>query len=157
MGVDAASWRHAVERDAAWSLGAADGLRVLRAGVAEGTLAGGCLVDLGGGAGDAVCDAAGDADAPRVLFLEDIGTKPYQWDRMLLHLRYAGMLEHVSGIVFGDMRQCVAPEEERAAGGGDSACAAGFCGADCDWAAVGACGCAERYGAAGSAGAAGFE
>jgi muramoyltetrapeptide carboxypeptidase len=24
------------------------------------------------------------------------------------------MLEHVSGIVFGDMRQCVAPEEEAA-------------------------------------------
>jgi muramoyltetrapeptide carboxypeptidase len=50
-------------------------------------------------------------DAPRVLFLEDIGTKPYQWDRMLLHLRYAGMLEHVSGLVFGDMQQCVGPEE----------------------------------------------
>jgi muramoyltetrapeptide carboxypeptidase len=50
-------------------------------------------------------------DAPRVLFLEDIGTKPYQWDRMLLHLRYAGMLEHVSGIVLGDMRQCVGQEE----------------------------------------------
>ena len=46
------------------------------------------------------------------LFLEDIGTKPYQWDRMLLHLRYAGMLENVSGIVFGDMKQCVTPEEE---------------------------------------------
>jgi len=30
---------------------------------------------------------------------------------MLLHLRYAGLLEHVSGIVFGDMRQCVAKEE----------------------------------------------
>ena len=31
---------------------------------------------------------------------------------MLLHLRYAGMLEHVSGIVFGDMKQCVGPEDE---------------------------------------------
>jgi muramoyltetrapeptide carboxypeptidase len=52
------------------------------------------------------------ADAPRVLYLEDIGTKPYQWDRMLLHLRYAGMLEGVTGIVFGDMRQCVAAEQD---------------------------------------------
>jgi muramoyltetrapeptide carboxypeptidase len=52
------------------------------------------------------------AEAPRILFLEDIGTKPYQWDRMLLHLRYAGMLEHVTGVVFGDMQQCVAPEEQ---------------------------------------------
>jgi muramoyltetrapeptide carboxypeptidase len=47
-----------------------------------------------------------------VLFLEDIGTKPYQWDRMLLHLRYSGRLEEVRGIVFGDMAQCV-PEEEQ--------------------------------------------
>jgi muramoyltetrapeptide carboxypeptidase len=31
---------------------------------------------------------------------------------MLLHLRYAGLLDHVSGIVFGDMKQCVAPEDE---------------------------------------------
>jgi muramoyltetrapeptide carboxypeptidase len=30
-----------------------------------------------------------------VLFLEDIGTKPYQWDRMLQHLRFAGLMEHV--------------------------------------------------------------
>ena len=51
------------------------------------------------------------AQEPRILFLEDIGTKPYQWDRMLRHLRYAGLLEHVSGIVFGEMRQCVAAEE----------------------------------------------
>ncbi len=46
-----------------------------------------------------------------ILFLEDIGTKPYQWDRMLLHLRYSGRLETVSGIVFGDMGQCVAAAE----------------------------------------------
>ena len=31
---------------------------------------------------------------------------------MLLHLRYSGLLERVTGIVFGDMRQCVSPEEE---------------------------------------------
>jgi muramoyltetrapeptide carboxypeptidase len=51
------------------------------------------------------------AEEPRILFLEDVGTKPYQWDRMLLHLRYAGMMEHVTGIVLGDMQKCVAPEE----------------------------------------------
>ena len=31
---------------------------------------------------------------------------------MLLHLRYAGLLENVTGIVFGDMRQCVAEREQ---------------------------------------------
>jgi muramoyltetrapeptide carboxypeptidase len=47
-----------------------------------------------------------------VLFLEDIGTKPYQWDRILLHLRYSGRLEGAKGIVFGNMDQSVAAEEQ---------------------------------------------
>ncbi len=111
-GVDAASWSHALGGDAGWSLGAADGLRVLRAGTAEGTLAGGCISIFAEALGTPYAMLPTTADAPRVLFLEDIGTKPYQWDRLLLHLRYAGMLEHVSGIVFGDMKQCVEPENE---------------------------------------------
>jgi muramoyltetrapeptide carboxypeptidase len=108
-GVDFASWQHSLQGDGEWSLGVADGLRVLRPGVAEGVLDGGCI--------SIFTEALGTPFAPRidrdsVLFLEDIGTKPYQWDRMLLHLRYSGLLERVRGIVFGDMRQCVPPEEE---------------------------------------------
>ena len=104
---------HALGGDPAGALAASDGLRCCVAGVAEGSAGGRMPFDSCGGAGHAICAAAGEADEPRVLFLEDIGTKPYQWDRMLLHLRYAGMLERVSGIVFGDMRQCVAAEEKR--------------------------------------------
>jgi len=111
-GVDAASWQHTFSGDAEWSLGASDGLRVLRPGVAEGAIDGGCLSIYVESLGTPYAAQAASAGAPRILFLEDIGTKPYQWDRRLLHLRYAGMLEHVSGIVFGDMRQCVAPEED---------------------------------------------
>ena len=108
-GVDLASWRHSLEGGSPWSLGRADGLRVLRPGRAEGVLAGGCL--------SLVAEALGTPYASRldhgsILFLEDVGTKPYQWDRMLLHLRYSGLLQQVSGIVLGDMRQCVPPEEE---------------------------------------------
>ena len=106
-GIDMASWTHSLGGDAAWSLGAADGLRVLRAGVAEGPLQGGCLSIL--------AESLGTPYAPRIadsiLFLEDIGTKAYQWDRMLLHLRYAGVLEGVRGIVFGNMHQCAAAAE----------------------------------------------
>lgn len=107
-GVDLASWRNCFEGAGSWTLGAAEGLRVLRSGSAEGLLAGGCI--------SIIAEALGTPYVPRIaedsiLFLEDIGTKPYQWDRMLLHLRYAGLLERVRGIVFGDMRQCVAPEE----------------------------------------------
>jgi muramoyltetrapeptide carboxypeptidase len=103
-GIDNASWTHSLGGDAAWSLGADDGLRVLRPGTAEGTLQGGCLSIL--------AESLGTPYAPRIadsiLFLEDIGTKAYQWDRMLLHLRYAGVLESARGIVFGNMRQCAA-------------------------------------------------
>jgi muramoyltetrapeptide carboxypeptidase len=107
-GVDLPSWHHSVEGSAPWSMTAADGLRTLRAGITEGTLHGGCL--------SIFAEALGTPYAPRpiensILFLEDIGTKPYQWDRMLLHLRYAGLLEGVRGIVFGDMLQCVPLEE----------------------------------------------
>jgi muramoyltetrapeptide carboxypeptidase len=107
-GVDLPSWHHSVEGSAHWSLTAADGLRILRPGIAEGTLHGGCL--------SIFAEALGTPYAPQpiensILFLEDIGTKPYQWDRMLLHLRYAGLLEGVRGIVFGDMLQCVPLEE----------------------------------------------
>jgi muramoyltetrapeptide carboxypeptidase len=111
-GFDRASWSHALGGDVGWSLASGDGLRVLCAGVAEGTLAGGCLSIYAESLGTPYAALAASEDAPRILFLEDIGTKPYQWDRMLLHLRYAGHLEHVSGIVFGDMRRCIAPEEE---------------------------------------------
>jgi muramoyltetrapeptide carboxypeptidase len=110
-GFDAASWGHALGGDAGWSVGAGDGLRVLRGGVAEGRIAGGCLSILAEGLGTPYAARPATAGEPRILFLEDVGTKPYQWDRMLLHLRYAGMMEHVTGIVFGDMQQCVQPEE----------------------------------------------
>jgi muramoyltetrapeptide carboxypeptidase len=107
-GVDLASWRHSLEGDSTWSLGVEDGLRILRPGCAEGVLTGGCI--------SIFAEALGTPYAPQIdkasiLFLEDIDTKPYQWDRMLLHLRYAGLLERVTGIVFGDMRQCVADDE----------------------------------------------
>ncbi|RZU42684.1 S66 peptidase family protein [Edaphobacter modestus] len=107
-GVDPASWRNTFEGASGWSLDSEDGLRVLQPGVADGRLLGGCISILAAGLGTPF--------APRltgsVLFLEDIGTKPYQWDRMLLHLRYSGRLEDVRGIVFGDMTQCADLEEQ---------------------------------------------
>ena len=107
-GVDVASWQHSFHGDGHWSLGIAEGLRILRPGLAQGHLNGGCL--------SIFAEALGTPYAPRIerdsiLFLEDIGTKAYQWDRMLLHLRYSGLLEKVKGIVFGNMRQCVPLDE----------------------------------------------
>lgn len=103
-GVDLASWRHSLQGDRSWSLGVREGLRVLRPGIAQGVLNGGCISIFTEGLGTPY---APRIESDTILFLEDIGTKPYQWDRMLLHLRYAGLFEKVTGIVFGDMRQCV--------------------------------------------------
>ena len=75
----ASSSTHATGGDAGWSLTASDGLRVLREGVAEGTLAGGCLSILAEGLGTPYAMLPASAQEPRILFFEDIGTKPYQW------------------------------------------------------------------------------
>ncbi len=107
-GVDLTSWNHTFHGDSGWSLGASDGLRVLCPGVAEGRLRGGCISILAQALGTPYAPEMGES----VLFLEDIGTKPYQWDRILLHLRYSGRLESARGIVCGDMDQCVAAEEQ---------------------------------------------
>jgi muramoyltetrapeptide carboxypeptidase len=99
-GVDESSWRASVEGSGRWSVGAADGMRVLRPGVAEGRLLGGCLSIVEAGLGTPWGLRVAE---PCVLFLEDVGVKPYQWDRMLQHLRFAGVMEQVRGVVFGDM------------------------------------------------------
>jgi muramoyltetrapeptide carboxypeptidase len=107
-GADEVSWNRALSGDEAWSVGSAEGLRVLKPGVAEGVLDGGCLSIFVEALGTEFAPVASEG----ILFLEDIGTKPYQWDRQLLHLKYAGQLERVKGIVLGDMTQCVAAEEQ---------------------------------------------
>jgi muramoyltetrapeptide carboxypeptidase len=107
-GVHRATWQAAVEAKSKWSVGSNDGLRCLRGGEVEGRLIGGCLSIIAEGLGT---PWALRVDEPTVLFLEDIGTKPYQWDRMLQHLRAAGMLKHVRGIILGDMAANVKPDE----------------------------------------------
>jgi len=83
---------------------------VMRRGVAEGQLIGGCL--------SVVVASLGTPWAPnfdgRILFLEDIGEKAYRIDRMLVQLRQAGALERVAGVVFGAIRPVDGSEPERA-------------------------------------------
>ena len=85
-----------------YMLGAAAGLRPLHPGSARGTLYGGCLSIL--------VSLLGTPYEPqtegKLLFLEDVGVKPYQLDRMLWQLRAAGKLEGVPGIIFGEMLNC---------------------------------------------------
>jgi muramoyltetrapeptide carboxypeptidase len=42
----------------------------------------------------------------KLLFLEDVGEKPYRVERMLTHLRMAGKFDGLAGVVFGDFADC---------------------------------------------------
>ncbi len=103
-GVHVPSFRSALAGEL-YGVGAAEGLRVLQPGKAEGTLYGGCLSILVALLGTEWEPQTED----KLLFIEDVGAKPYQVDRMLWQLRHAGKLEGVRGIVFGEMLDCVSP------------------------------------------------
>ncbi len=84
-------------------VGAEEGLRALQPGTTRGILYGGCLsilVSLLGTPWEPQTEG-------KLLFLEDVCTKPYQIDRMLWQLRSAGKFDGVRGIVFGEMLHCV--------------------------------------------------
>ena len=100
-GVDLISFGAALGGQA-YRLGDESGLRVLRSGTARGVLYGGCLSLLAASLGTRF---AAQTEG-KLLFLEDLGEKPYQIDRMLRQLRLAGKFEGVSGIVFGEMLDC---------------------------------------------------
>jgi muramoyltetrapeptide carboxypeptidase len=103
-GVDDASFIAAVGGGLVQA-GPEQGLRVLRPGRAQGIVYGGCLSIL--------TSALGTPYAPhtegKLLFLEDVGAKPYQIDRMLRQMILAGKFEGVQGFIFGEMLDCVSP------------------------------------------------
>ena len=88
-----------------YSVCAPEGLRTLHPGRARGTLYGGCLSIL-----VALLGTPWEPQTEgKLLFLEDVSTKPYQIDRMLWQLQEAGKLDKVRGIIFGEMLDCVSP------------------------------------------------
>jgi len=74
-----------------------DRIVTLQAGVAEGRLYGGNLSLLQVLVGTRYFPDLDDA----ILFLEDVGEDLYRVDRMLAHLRMAGMLQKVKGVMVG--------------------------------------------------------
>lgn len=103
-GVHAESFNAALS-GSAYTVGAGEGLRTLKAGTARGVLYGGCLSILAALVGTPWEPHTEGA----LLFLEDVGTKPYQVDRLLWQLRKAGKFDGVTGIIFGEMLDCVSP------------------------------------------------
>ena len=92
-GVDLAFWRSVLGGEtvaANWSGGAE--IQGLANGSAEGVLYGGCLSMLAASLGTPY-----EANTEgKLLSIEDIGTKPYQVDRMLMQLKLAGKFEGVA-------------------------------------------------------------
>jgi muramoyltetrapeptide carboxypeptidase len=86
-----------------WSISL--GGETLVSGSASGVLLGGCLTLLQTTLGTPwELDTRG-----AILLLEDRGVKPYQLDRMLVHLAQAGKFRGVRGIVLGEFPDCDSP------------------------------------------------
>ncbi|HXF13199.1 MAG TPA: LD-carboxypeptidase [Terriglobales bacterium] len=104
-GIDFKSWQSALSGRENWrfDFDSNSAVKPLAQGSAEGLLYGGCLSML--------VESLGTPYEIRtegtILFVEDIATKPYQIDRMLTHLKLAGKLNDVRGIIFGEMLDCV--------------------------------------------------
>ena len=68
----------------------------------QGILLGGCLTLI-----EATLGTPWELETEgAILLLEDRGMKPYQVDRSLMHLKQAGKLEAVKGIVLGEFPDC---------------------------------------------------
>lgn len=102
-GVDLTSWQAALSGSTEWKLKLGSEATGLIDGEAEGILYGGCLSILVA----SLATAYAIRNAGTILFLEDVATKPYQIDRMLMQLKLSGHLRNVRGIIFGEMLDCV--------------------------------------------------
>jgi muramoyltetrapeptide carboxypeptidase len=107
-GYEESSFLQAVGRtEGGWKL-RLKGQAVL-AGQSVGRVLGGCMTLL-----EATIGTPWELDTKdSILVLEDRGMKPYQVDRVLMHLKQSGKFEGIRGIVLGDF-----PDSEPAGAGG---------------------------------------
>jgi muramoyltetrapeptide carboxypeptidase len=81
-------------------------LESLRAGAATGILVGGTLTQLMSSMGTSW---AFDPPDGAIIFLEDIGERPYRIHRLLTQAAQAGLFANASAIVFGEFPGCDEP------------------------------------------------
>jgi muramoyltetrapeptide carboxypeptidase len=105
-GYDERSFVHAL--CAAEPLGelAPPGLESIRSGEAAGPLLGGTLTQLLASLGTPF---AFDPPAGYVLFLDEVGERPYRLDRQVTQLRQTGLLARAAAVVIGELPNCDEP------------------------------------------------
>ena len=88
---------------------AAPGVETLRPGEASGPLFGGTLTQLVASLGTPYA-----FDPPRgcVLFVDEVGERPYRIDRMWVQLAFSGVLSRAAAVVFGELPGCDEPGGE---------------------------------------------
>jgi muramoyltetrapeptide carboxypeptidase len=100
-GYDEKSFRNAVGKtDGGWTIPLL--AESLVSGDAEGILLGGCMTLLEATIGTPWELNTRDA----ILVLEDRAMKPYQVDRVLMHLKQAGKLTGLKGMIVGEFPEC---------------------------------------------------
>jgi muramoyltetrapeptide carboxypeptidase len=104
-GFDSASLHHALtEKRHGWPIDLK--CDSLVPGRGEGPLLGGCLTLL-----EATLATPWELETHgSILILEDRAMKPWQVDRALIHLKQAGKLRGLAGIILGEFPECDAPE-----------------------------------------------
>jgi muramoyltetrapeptide carboxypeptidase len=97
--------RALTETKQGWTIPLA-GSEAIMPGSADGVLLGGCLTLI-----ETALGTPWELDTHgAILLLEDRGMKPWQVDRALMHLKQAGKLRGVSGVLLGEFPECAGPE-----------------------------------------------
>ena len=111
-GYDPASFVHALCRREPLGELTAPGVETIRPGEFSGPLLGGTLTQLVASLGTPFAFSP-----PRgcVLFLDEVGERPYRLDRMVTQLRQAGLLARAAAVVVGELPQCDEPSGETTA------------------------------------------
>jgi muramoyltetrapeptide carboxypeptidase len=90
------------------------GLESVQSGEASGPLLGGNLTQI---LASLSTPFAFDPPSGYVLFLEEVGERPYRLDRMIIQLRQTGLLGRASGVIFGELPRCDEPSGQPTARG----------------------------------------
>jgi muramoyltetrapeptide carboxypeptidase len=85
---------------------AGDGIEAIHEGEAAGMLVGGTLTQLVASLGTPY---AFNPPPGAILFLDEIGERPFRIDRMLTQLRLSGVLARIAAVVFNECPKCDEP------------------------------------------------